>query len=332
MNNKILLTGILTVLLAGCSSSGTESSRNSVRVVGSSTVYPFATAVAEKSSPTPIIESTGTGGGIKLFCAGIGAQHPDIVSASRKIKDEEVEACKKNGVKEITELQIGLDGIVVAANKSNILSDLSARDIYVALAATPFGKPQTAKTWKDVNPSLPALPISVYGPPSTSGTRDAFNELIMAAGCKTDPAMKELKKSDETKFKQVCESVRTDGAYMEGGENDNLLVQKLSKNPTYLAIFGYGYLEHNLNVVKGINISGVSPTYDNIAAFTYPGARPLFIYVKNAHVKSVRGLRDYVKNFTSEEAIGPKGYLVPKGLITATDKIREESRNKANTL
>lgn len=327
----MLLGTAFTLLLVGCSAN-TNSSRDSVRAVGSSTVYPFATAVAEKSSPAPVIESTGTGGGIKLFCAGIGMQHPDIVNASRKMKDEELELCKKNGVKEITELQVGLDGIVVAANKTSVVHDLSVRDLYVALASTPFGKPQTNKTWKDVNPSLPDLPISVYGPPTTSGTRDAFNELIMAAGCKTDAAMKDLKKSDEDKFKEVCEKVRDDGAYMEGGENDNLLVQKLSKNPNYLAIFGYGYLESNLSTVKGITISGVTPTYENIASFKYPGARPLFIYVKNAHLKYIRGLREYVKNFTSEEAIGPKGYLSSKGLIVAPDKVREEVRSKVTAL
>ena len=257
------------------------SARTQIRAVGSSTVYPFATAVAERLARAnpgmqpPVIESTGTGGGMKLFCAGVGENFPDIENASRRIKASEVKLCAQNGVSQITEIQVGIDGIAFAEAKAAPLGVLTQRDIYMALAKTPFGKPNKAKTWKDVNPKLPAIPIKVYGPPPTSGTRDAFGELIMTPPCEANAAMAALKKTDETKFKAICTGLREDGGYVEAGENDNLIVQKIEANPGTIGIFGYSYLEENASRIKGIAINGVEPTYQTISAFKYPGARPL---------------------------------------------------------
>jgi phosphate transport system substrate-binding protein len=312
--------------------------RSQIRAVGSSTVYPFATAVAERLARTnpgmkpPVIESTGTGGGIKLFCAGVGEQHPDIANASRRIKASEVKTCAANGVKQITEIQVGIDGIALSTAKATALKNVTTADIYKALAKTPFGKPNTAKTWKDVNGSLPALPIRVFGPPPTSGTRDAFGELIMTAGCESDPAMKELKASDEKKHKAICTGVREDGVYVETGENDNLIVQKLESNPGTLGLFGYSYLEENADKLKGISINGVLPTYQSIASFKYPGSRPLYIYVKNAHVRAIPSIKAYVAEFTKEAAWGKGGYLVKRGMIAAPDAIRAKSAAAARAL
>jgi len=312
--------------------------RTQIRAVGSSTVYPFATAVAERLSRAnpnmkpPVIESTGTGGGMKLFCAGVGEQHPDIENASRRIKASEVKTCRENGVTAITEIQVGIDGIAFSTAKATPIKGVTTLDIYKALAKTPFGKPNRAKTWKDVNGSLPAIPIRVFGPPPTSGTRDAFGELIMTAGCSTSPAMVALKKNDENKFKAICTGVREDGAYVESGENDNLIVQKLESNPGTIGLFGYSYLEENADKLKGIAINGVVPTYDSIAAFKYPGSRPLYIYVKNAHVRAIPAIKAYVAEFTKESAWGPGGYLVKRGMIAAPAPIRAKSAAAARAL
>ena len=273
------------VALAAVSTSGMADARTQMRVVGSSTVYPFAKAAAERvaqANPrlgTPIIESTGTGGGFKLFCAGVGARFPDVSNASRRIKASEAKQCAANGVSKITEIQVGLDGVAIATEKSTLLNNISERDLYMAIARTPFGKPNKAKTWKDVNPKLPALPIRVYGPPSTSGTRDALTELLMTPGCETNAGMKALAKSDSAKHKAICTSVREDGAYIEAGENDNLIVQKLTGNPGTVGVFGYSFLEENLGKLKGVSLNGVQPTYETISGFKYAGDRPLFIYV-----------------------------------------------------
>lgn len=307
------------------------SARSQIRVVGSSTVYPFATAVAERlarANPNmqpPVIESTGTGGGMKLFCAGVGAQHPDITNASRRIKASEIKLCAGNGVTQITEIQVGIDGLAIATSKSTPLSDVTLRDIYAALAKTPFGKPQKAKTWKDVNPKLPAVAIRVYGPPPTSGTRDAFNELLMVAGCESNPSMKALAKTDANKHKTICSGVREDGAFIEAGENDNLIVQKLEANSGTLGIFGYSYLEENTSKLKGVALNGVEPTYQSIASFKYPGARPLYIYVKNAHVRAIPSIKAFVTEFSKETTWGPQGYLVRRGLIAAPDALRAKN-------
>ena len=242
--SAVFLAATTALALSACG--GAQStSREQIRAVGSSTVYPFAKAVADalaKSNTefkSPIIESTGTGGGMKLFCAGVGVQHPDIANASRRIKKSEFDDCQKNGVKDIVEVQVGLDGIAFAEAKGGPGVALTQADVYKALAANPFGKPNTAKTWADVNPALPAVPILVYGPPSTSGTRDALKELILMKGCDTDPAMKALKDSDKEGHEKICTEVRSDGAYVDAGENDNLIVQKLEANPQAIGVFGY---------------------------------------------------------------------------------------------
>ncbi|MFC7536171.1 substrate-binding domain-containing protein [Sphingomonas sp. GCM10030256] len=312
--------------------------RTQMRAVGSSTVYPFAKAVAERVSRAnprlgaPIIESTGTGAGMKLFCAGVGQRFPDVVNASRRMKAKEAQACAANGVSKVTEVQVGLDGVALATDKRTPLGNVTQRDIYMALAKMPFGKPNRARTWKDVNPKLPALPIRVYGPPSTSGTRDALAELILTPPCEANAGMAALKKSDEAKFKAICTTVRTDGAYIEAGENDNLIVQKLQANPGTLGIFGYSFLEENADRLKGVAINGVQPSYATISSFRYPGARPLYIYVKNAHAAAVPAVRAFVAEFTKESAFGPKGYLLQLGMVSAPTPVRARSQQAARTL
>jgi len=335
MNIKIFATAATALTALSMS---TMADARSLRAVGSSTVYPFAKAVAERvarANPalgTPVIESTGTGAGMKLFCAGVGERFPDIENASRRMKASEAKSCAANGVTQITEIQVGLDGVALATAKSTPLPGVTQRDIYLAIAKTPFGKPNKAKTWKDVNARLPAIPIRVYGPPSTSGTRDALGELIMTPPCEANPSMAAMKKADEAKFKAICTGVRSDGAYIEAGENDNLIVQKLEANPNTLGIFGYSFLEENADKLKGIAINGVQPTYQTISSFQYPGARPLYVYVKNAHVRAIPAIRAFVAEFTKESAIGPKGYLLKSGLVAAPNNVRARSQQAARTL
>lgn len=305
--------------LAACGDTGGGSAAQSVHAVGSSTVYPFAKLVAENFSRSfpdmrsPLIESTGTGNGIQLFCSGLGPNTPDMVNASRRMKPAEFDSCASNKVDEIIELQVGLDGIAFASAKGGIMLNLTPETVYKALAAQPYGKPQTAKTWKDVDPALPAEPIVVYGPPSTSGTRDALKELILEAGCKADPAMKALKDSDEDKYKQICTEVRDDGAYVDQGEQDNLVVQKIQANPKVVGIFGFSYLEENLDKVQDLPMNGVEATYDNIASFAYPGARPLYVYIKKAHMRAIPGLQDYMKEWV--KSWGKDGPLAKIGMV-----------------
>ena len=331
MSNRksVCLAGLAALALAGCQENGGSAGggvRDQIRAVGSSTVYPFTTAAAEQfarknsSFKAPIVESTGTGAGMKLFCAGVGAQHPDIENASRQIKKSEIDDCVKNGVKDIVEIQIGIDGIALAESKTGAPLALTQEDVYKALAANPYGKPQTAKTWKDVNPALPAIAIQVYGPPPTSGTRDAFSELILEKGCDADPAMDALKKADKDKHKDVCTKIREDGAYVESGENDNLIVQKLVANPDAVGVFGYSFLEENADKLRGVALKGVVPTYESIASYEYPGARPLYIYVKGAHLNVIPGLKEFVAEYAS--GWNPGGYLVRRGLIAAPDEVR----------
>ncbi len=326
-----------TLALAACGSGGSSSgSRDAAWAVGSSTVYPFAAAVAEATAKNnagikaPKVEQNGTGAGIKLFCAGVGSQHPDIANASRRMKKSEYETCAKNGVKDIVEIQFGLDGIAFAEATGGPNMQLTPVDVYKALAANPFGKPNTAKNWNDVNASLPAIPISVYGPPSTSGTRDALKELILVKGCETDPAMKALKETDKDKHKKICEDVREDGAYVDSGENDNLIVQKIAQNPKAIGVFGFSFLEENLNKLKGVPMSGVNPTYASITDFSYPGARPLYIYVKKAHLNAVKGLKEYVAEWAKHW--GPDGELKKKGMVIAPAEVLKASAEAATSL
>lgn len=324
-----------TALLSACGGAQ-NSSRDQIRAVGSSTVYPFAKVVADSLAKSntefksPIIESTGTGAGMKLFCAGVGAQHPDIENASRRIKKSEYEDCAKNGVKDIVEIQVGLDGIAFAEAKGGPGLALTQVDVYKALAANPFGKPNTAKTWKDVNPALPAEPILVYGPPSTSGTRDALKELILIKGCESDPAMKALKDSNKEQHDKVCGEVRSDGAYVDAGENDNLIVQKLEANPKAIGVFGFSYLEENSDKLKGLTMSGVTPTYATISDFTYPGARPLFIYVKSAHFSAIKGLKEFVAEWA--KLWGKDGALAKAGMVVSPDDVQAKNASVASGL
>jgi phosphate transport system substrate-binding protein len=312
--------------------------RTQIRAVGSSTVYPFAKAVAERMARAnpklgvPIIESTGTGAGMKLFCQGIGERFPDVANASRRIKASETKLCAANGVTQITEIQVGMDGIALAMAKNGQLSGLTQRDVYMAIAKTPFGKPNRAKTWRDVNAKLPAIPIRVFGPPPTSGTRDALGELLMTPPCEANAGMAAMKKSNEAKFKAICTGVREDGAFIQAGENDNLIVQKIAATPGAVGIFGYSYLEENADKLKGLAINGVAPSYNNIASYKYPGARPLYIYVKNAHARAVPSLRAFVAEFTKETTWGKGGYLVQRGMIAAPDAVRSRNAQAARAL
>jgi phosphate transport system substrate-binding protein len=334
------VVGLAAIALAGCQkeagNGGGGAARDQIRAVGSSTVYPFTTAVAEQFArknagfKAPIVESTGTGAGMKLFCGGVGTQHPDIENASRQIKKSEFDDCVKNGVKDIVEIQIGIDGIALAESNEGPALTLTQEDVYKALAANPYGKPQTALTWRDVNPALPAVKIQVYGPPPTSGTRDAFSELIMEKGCDANADMKALKEADKDKHKDVCTKVREDGVYVESGENDNLIVQKLVANPDAVGIFGYSFLEENADKVRGIALKGVIPTYETIADYSYPGARPLFIYVKGAHLNAVPGLKEFVAEYASAWSKG--GYLTRRGLIAAPDDVRAKNLDIAQKM
>jgi phosphate transport system substrate-binding protein len=340
IKHKLALAVAATFVLTGAAYA--QSARDYISMVGSSTVYPFATAVAEAfgkgSFKTPKVESTGTGGGFKLFCAGVGVQHPDISNASRAIKKSELETCAKNGVTEIVEINIGFDGIVVASSKKNKPMPLTVKDLWLALAkevpdpATGKLVTNNFKTWKDINAALPANKIEVLGPPPTSGTRDAFVELVMDKGCKEFDAVKELEKSDEKKAKAVCQTVREDGAYIEAGENDNLIVNKLVANPNALGIFGYSFMEENLDKIQGETINGVAPTFETIADGKYPVSRPLFIYVKKAHVGVIPGIKEYIAEFTSEKAMGDEGYLSTKGLIPLPAAKRKQVAADANSL
>ncbi|MEQ8398965.1 PstS family phosphate ABC transporter substrate-binding protein [Thalassobaculum sp.] len=307
--------------------------RDQIRIVGSSTVFPFATVVAENfgkatSYKTPVIESTGSGGGLKLFCQGVGTEHPDITNSSRRIKKSEVELCASNGVAEITEIKVGFDGIVLANSKKAKHYELTREQIFLALAkeipvdgklvANPYTK------WSQIDKSLPDEPIEVLGPPPTSGTRDAFVELVMEHAAENIAFLKDLKKSDSKKFKQVYGSMREDGKFIEAGENDNLIVQKLEANPAALGIFGFSFLDQNADKIQGSTVEGNNPTFEKIADGAYPVSRSLFFYVKNAHVGVIPGIQEYVAEFTSTKAAGQEGYLTDKGLIPLPEADRKK--------
>ena len=318
--------------------------RDYISIVGSSTVYPFSTVVAEQFGKTgqfktPKVESTGTGGGFKLFCAGVGVQHPDISNASRAIKSSEKEDCAKNGVKDIVEIKVGYDGIVLANNKASKVLEIDLKQLYLALAKNvPDPKsgdklvPNPYKMWSDIDASLPKQKIEVLGPPPTSGTRDALVELGMEGGCKGFPILKEMKEKDEKAYKAACGTMREDGAFIEAGENDNLIVQKLVANPDAYGIFGYSFLEENLATVKPAIINGSRPSFESISGGAYPLSRPLFFYVKKAHVGVIPGIPEFLAEFTSEKAFGPDGYLTDRGLIALPDDERKKVADAAKKL
>lgn len=309
-----------------------SSSRDRIRIVGSSTVYPFSTTVAEyygrtPGAKTPIVESTGTGGGLKLFCAGIGAEHPDMTNASRGIKKSEIDNCVANGIDDIIEVKLGYDGIVLANASGNPVTEISLMQLFLALAKdVPDGNggfiPNPYTTWSDVDPSLSSKRIEVLGPPPTSGTRDAFVELAMEGGCKKFPAIAALKDADGDAYKARCHAIREDGAFVEAGENDNLIVQKLKANPDAYGIFGYGFLDQNSGAVQGAKVDGVMPTFEDISSGAYPVSRSMYFYVKKDHIGVIPGIEEFLAEFMSERAISDTGYLADKGLIP----MREEER------
>ena len=298
--------------------------RDQIRIVGSSTVYPFTTAVAEAfgktGKPTPVVESTGTGGGFKLFCGGVGADHPDFTNASRAIKKSEFEDCAKNGVTDIVEIKVGFDGLTIANSAAGPDVDLTKKQIFMALAKQVPDKDgklvdNPYKMWNEIDPALPAAKIEVLGPPPTSGTRDSFAELVMEKGAEGFDTLKALKKEDAKAFEKVWKAMRTDGAFIEAGENDNLIVQKLEANTAAFGIFGFSFLEENEGKVKGAKIEGVAPSYESVAEGKYKVARPLFVYAKKQHVGTIPGMEEFIAEYTSAKALGEDGYLSEKGLI-----------------
>jgi len=337
---KLVMALPLAALLAACGGGGSQGggsgSSGQLKVVGSSTVYPFTKAVAEDfqragGGSGVIVESTGTGAGIKLFCSGVGSQFPDVVNASRQMKKSEFEACRQAGVTQVIEVPIGIDGLTLISGKNAQPMNVTVRDIYAALAANPFGKgPNRAQTWKDVNPALPAVKIRVLGPPPTSGTRDSLAELILEKGCDSDPAMKALKDSDKDRHKDICTKVREDGAFVEAGENDNLLVQKVAADPGALGVLGFSFLDENADRVRAVPIAGVQPTSETISNLQYPGARKLFIYVKGDHMQAKPRLRDFVAAFA--KAWGKGGGLERRGLVPLGDADLAAATRQASEL
>ncbi len=358
MSLKYFAAGLLALSLAACgnnevanTASNTvksaadtvaSSGRDQIKIVGSSTVYPFATTVAENFGrttkfKTPIVESTGSGGGLKLFCSGLGENHPDITNASRRIKSSEVKRCAGNGIHDIVEVKIGYDGIVLANSRKSAPMELGLKDVFLALAKNvPDGNGGTIenpyRTWKEVNPALPDTKIEVMGPPPTSGTRDAFVELAMEGGCKKFGWIKDLKSSDKNAYKALCHTIREDDGFIEAGENDNLIVQKLNANPNAFGIFGFSFLDQNADSVQGSIVDGQPPTFDNIADGSYPVSRSLYFYAKKDNVGVVPGIAEYLGEFMSERASGPDGYLSEKGLIPMNTAERTQWKTSVGNL
>ena len=339
MFKKIFLLTLINLAFLG-----TTNARDQINVVGSSTVYPFSTVVAETFGnktgiKVPKIESTGSGGGMKLFCKGLGTSHPDITNASRRIKKNEFNQCKENGI-DVVEIKVGYDGIVIANSKKAKLLNLTKRQIFLALAKqVPEGNKEGGslvdnpnKKWSDIDPNLPNKKIEVLGPPPTSGTRDAFNELAIEGGCKTFPKLKAIKKQDKKKYKAICRAVREDGAFIEAGENDNLIVQKLVENESAFGVFGFSFLIENEDKIQGSTVDGMAPTMDTIADKSYGVSRPLYFYVKLAHVDVIPGIREFLEEYTSEDAWGPGGYLEERGMIPMPENEREFFKKNAEEI
>ncbi len=339
MKKSLTFAAAAALAIAGGFAQSAEA-RDQIRIVGSSTVFPFSTAVAEqfgKSTKykTPVVESTGSGGGMKLFCAGVGVGHPDITNASRRIKSSEFKKCSDNGIT-IVEVKVGFDGIVLANSKSTKPLALTKKQVFQALAkdvpvdgklvANPY------KKWSDIDPSLPNAKIEVLGPPPTSGTRDAFVELAMEGGAKAFPMLKDMRSKDKKAFKAVAHSIREDGAFIDAGENDNLIVQKLEANPAAVGVFGFSFLDQNADKIQGATVDGVQPTFEEIASGKYGVSRSLFFYVKKEHVGVVPGIEEYVAEFTSEKAWGVEGYLVDKGLIPLPEADRKNGAAEAKAM
>ncbi len=334
---KVIFALPMVALVAACGGGGgaDQNAGSKIKIVGSSTVYPFTTAVAEefqRANPgqSVIVESTGTGAGIKLFCGGVGDQFPDAVNASRPMKASEYADCEKNGAKNVIEVPVGIDGLTLIQAKGQPALSLTVAQIYKALAAKPFGKEQTAQTWKDIDPSLPAVKIRVLGPPPTSGTRDSLAELILEKGCDSDPAMTALKESDKDAHKETCTKIREDGAYVEAGENDNLLVQKVSADPGTLGVLGYSFLEENADKVAPVSIAGVAPTEATISDLSYPGSRKLFVYFKGEHIAAKPAIKAFIEAYSKAWAKG--GMLTKRGLVPLGDADMTAANAQATSL
>ncbi|MEX0954133.1 MAG: substrate-binding domain-containing protein [Rhizobiaceae bacterium] len=333
MNKLILMASAASVALAA--SVGVAAARDQIKVTGSSTVFPYSQAAAEEfanktGKPAPVVESVGTGGGFKAFCGGIGPDHADVTGASRAIKSSEVELCTSNGVTDITEALIGYDGLSIAVSRANDFDwNLTEEQVFKALAAElPDGNggfiANPNMKWSDIDASLPDVNIIAFGPPPTSGTRDAFVELMMHDGCSTLPGMADLKKSDEDKWEEICSRMRQDGPFVEAGENDNLIVQRLESDPNSVGIFGYSFLYENTDKLKGVKINDVEPNFDTIADASYPVARPIFFYIKNAHRDVIPNLNEFLAEYVSDGALGADGYLPERGLTPLSDEKRME--------
>ena len=316
--------------LAAIAAAGAAEARDQIRVVGSSTVFPYSQAAAEEFANksgmmAPVVESTGTGGGFKIFCQGLGPEHPDVTGASRAIKKSELEQCARNGVVDITEALLGYDGLSIAIARKGPDMDLSEQQVFMALAAeVPVGGAWVAnpyKTWSEIDPSLPDMAIQAYGPPPTSGTRDAFVELALHDGCNAFAETAALS-DDDTGVK--CSRMRQDGPFIEAGENDNLIVRRLQADATALGIFGYSFLYENLDTLKAVKVDGIEPNFDTIADNSYPIARPIFFYVKNAHRGVIPGLNEFLEEYVSDAAMAPGGYLSERGLVPLSDAMRRE--------
>jgi phosphate transport system substrate-binding protein len=324
---QIIRVATSVLVLAAANAANAQAARDTISIVGSSTVYPFTTTVAEQFGrqgkfKTPKVESTGTGGGVKLFCMGVGPQYPDIVNASRRMNLAEFESCTKAGVTDIIEVKIGFDGLTIAQSKKAKPLALTRKQVYLALAkqipdpSNPTSMiPNPYRLWSDIDKSLPKTKIEVLGPPPTSGTRDSFHELYMENGCRSYPWINTLRSLDERRFKRVCHTIRDDGGFIEAGENDNLIVQKIEANPDALGIFGYSFLEENQAQIRAVKIEGYLPTFETISNSTYPASRPLFFYVKKAHMKVIPGMNEFVAEYLSDKALGDEGYLAERGLV-----------------
>ncbi|MFL9827573.1 substrate-binding domain-containing protein [Rhodoplanes sp. SY1] len=336
------LIAVGAVAATGLALTGAAEARDQIRIVGSSTVYPFTTTVAEQLGKsggvkTPVVESTGTGGGMKLFCAGVGVDHPDATNASRRMKKSEFEQCQKNGVKDIVEINIGFDGLTLAQSKAGPAMSLTLGQLFLALAKEvpgPDGKlvANPYKTWSDIDKSLPNVKIEVLGPPPTSGTRDSLHELFMEKGAEQIPALNALKKADAKAFEKAWKTLREDGGYVEAGENDNVIVQKLEANKNAFGVFGYSFLEENIAKLKGVALDGVAPDFDTIASDKYKGARRMYVYIKKAHIGVIPGLDKFAVEYVSTKATGEDGYLAKKGLVTLPKAQLDNSRKNVEGL
>lgn len=332
---------VIAISASAATFSGNANARDVIRIVGSSTVYPFTSAVAEQfgklSGKTPLVESTGTGGGMKLFCAGIGDAHPDVTNASRRMKKAEFEQCQKNGITDIVEIKIGFDGLTMAQSKQGIPMHLTRAQLFLALAKNvpgPAGTliPNPYRRWSDIEKSLPNTLIEVIGPPPTSGTRDSLHELFLEPGAEQIAALRELNKADAKTFEQAWRSIREDGPYIEAGENDDVIVEKIAANRNAFGIFGYSYLEDNATKLRAVTIEGVEPTQESIASGSYKGSRALWVYVKKRHIDQMPDLKKFIAEYVSEKAIGEDGYLDKKGLVVLPKAEAETVRKAATNL